>query len=433
MKHRVIIMLVVLLALLAAACAPASTPAPTPTQLPANDYSTQATDEPQAKATEPAAAANTPAANAPAATPAATPDIEKVIKPQPNDWKRGPDGAGVTIIEWSDFQCPYCAAVAPQLKRLADAYPNDVQIVFRHFPLPSHPLSLISAQAAEAAGAQGKFWEMNDMIFANQETWSAQSEADFRKTLAGYAEKIGLDVNQFNSELDTGKYKTKTQAAQDLAMQLGIGGTPFLLLNGEPWPQSLNYLSYNNLDGIVKYIVELPKKQYKEAPKMQIDKNKSYTATIKTDQGDIVLKLFADKAPLAVNNFVFLAKEGWYDGVTFHRVLADFMAQAGDPTGLGMGGPGYEFPNEITGLKFDKEGLLAMANAGPDTNGSQFFITYAPAPNLDAADPTKEAKYTIFGEVISGMDVAKKLTLRDPNNDPDTNGSVIKTITIEEQ
>ena len=91
------------------------------------------------------------------------------------------------------------------------------------------------------------------------------------------------------------------------------------------------------------------------------------------------MKLFADKAPLAVNNFVFLAKNGWYDGVTFHRVLTDFMAQGGDPTGLGLGGPGYSFANEVTGLKFDKEGLVAMANAGPDTNGSQFFITYGPA------------------------------------------------------
>jgi cyclophilin family peptidyl-prolyl cis-trans isomerase len=173
--------------------------------------------------------------------------------------------------------------------------------------------------------------------------------------------------------------------------------------------------------------------QYKEAPAMQIDQGKQYTATIKTGQGDIVVKLFADKAPLAVNNFVFLARNGWYDGVTFHRVLSDFMAQAGDPTGLGMGGPGYEFPNEVTGLKFDQEGLVAMANAGPDTNGSQFFITYGPATQLDAADPTKEANYTIFGEVIGGMDVARKLTPRDPQQGPDFKGSVIETITIEEK
>ena len=323
--------------------------------------------------------------------------------------------------------------MSPLLKRLADAYPNDVQIVYRHFPLPSHPLSFLAAEATEAAGAQGKFWEMEETIFANQTSFTNQSEADFRKTLDQYAQTIGLDMQQFGDDMDSGKYKDKVQAAQDLAVQLGLGGTPFLLLNGSPWPQTMNYLSYANLDGVVKYFVELPKKQFNAAPAMQIDKDKQYTATIQTDQGDIVVQLYADKAPLAVNNFVFLAKKGWYDGVTFHRVITDFMAQAGDPTGLGIGGPGYTFPNEITGLKFDKEGLLAMANAGPDTNGSQFFITYGPAPNLDAADPTKEAKYTIFGEVLSGMDVARQLTPRDPQQQPDFSGSLIKAITIEEK
>ena len=323
--------------------------------------------------------------------------------------------------------------MSPLLKRLADAYPNDVQTVYRHFPLPSHPLSFIAAEAAEAAAAQGKFWEMEEKIFANQQCFASQSEGEFRKTLSQYAQEIGLDVAKFTSELEAGKYKDKVQSAQDLAQQLGLPVTPFLLLNGSPWPEGMNYLSYTNLEGVVKYLVELPKRQYKEAPSMQIDKNKQYTATIKTDQGDIVVKLYADKAPIAVNNFVFLAKNGWYDGVTFHRVLPDFVAQAGDPTGLGLGGPGYEFANEVTGLKFDKEGLLAMANAGPNTNGSQFFITYGPTAQLDAADPAKEANYTIFGEVISGMDVARRLTPRDPNQNPDVLGSVIETITIEEK
>ncbi len=323
--------------------------------------------------------------------------------------------------------------MSPLLKRLADAYPNDVQTVYRHFPLPSHPLSFLAAEAAEAAGAQGKFWEMEEKIFTNQQSFANQAEADFRKTLTQYAQQIGLEVQKFNSDLDSGKYKDKVQSALDLAQQLGLPGTPFLLLNGTPWPQSVSYLSYNNLDGFVKYFVDLPKKQFKEAPAMQIDKNKQYTATLQTDQGDIVVKLFADKAPLAVNNFVFLAKNGWYDGVKFHRVLPDFVAQAGDPSGLGLGGPGYSFPNEVTGLKFDKAGLLAMANAGPDTNGSQFFITYGPAPQLDTADPAKEANYTLFGEVISGMDIARKLTPRDPQQNPDVNGSVIKTIKIEEK
>jgi cyclophilin family peptidyl-prolyl cis-trans isomerase len=292
---------------------------------------------------------------------------------------------------------------------------------------------MMATEASEAADAQGKFWEMEETIFKNQEAWTSQTPSEFRQTLSQYAQEIGLDVKQFDEELDSGKYEAKAQAAQDLAIQLQIPGTPFLLLNGSQFPQGVNYLAYPDLEGVVKYIVELPKLQYKEAPAMQIDQSKEYIATIKTDQGDIVIKLFADKAPLAVNNFVFLAREGWYDGVTFHRVLPDFMAQGGDPTGLGMGGPGYEFPNEVTGLKFDKEGLVAMANAGPDTNGSQFFITYGPAPQLDAQDPSKEANYTIFGEVISGMDVARKLTPRDPQQSPDFTGSVIETITIDEK
>jgi cyclophilin family peptidyl-prolyl cis-trans isomerase/protein-disulfide isomerase len=424
--RRSIVFGAALLALLLAACAPASTPAPTAPSTQSSAY---------AEPTSVAIATPMPEATAEAkpTQPVATPDMEKVLNPQSSDHKLGPDGAPVTIIEWSDFQCPYCAATAPLLKRLADAYPNDVQIVYRHFPLPSHPLALLAAEAAEAAGAQGKFWEMQELLMANQEQWTSSPEAEFRKTLREYADQIKLDTKKFDGELNSGQYKTQVQAAQDVAMQLGIPGTPFLLLNQEPWPQSMNYLSYNNLDGMVKYFVELPKKQYKEAPALQIDKSKEYIATIKTDQGDIVLKLFADKAPLAVNNFVFLAKNNWYDGVTFHRVLPDFMAQAGDPSGLGLGDPGYSFPNEVTGLKFDKEGLLAMANAGPDTNGSQFFITYGPAPQLDATDPTKEANYTIFGQVLSGMDVARKLTPRDPQQDPDTNGTVIKTITIEEK
>ena len=319
--------------------------------------------------------------------------------------------------------------MSPLLKRLADAYPKDAQIVFRHFPLPSHPLSYLAAEAAEAAGAQGKFWEMEEQIFANQQSFAGQSEADFRKTLDQFAQTIGLDQAKFNSDLDSGKYKAKVQAAQDLAMQLGLGGTPFLLINGQAWINQVNYQSETTLAKIVEYY----KKRYTQAPAMQIDQTKQYTATIQTDQGDIVVKLLADKAPLAVNNFVFLARNGWYDGVTFHRVITDFMAQAGDPTGYGVGDPGYSFPNEVTGLKFDKEGLVAMANAGPDTNGSQFFITYGPAPQLDATDPAKQANYTIFGEVVSGMDVARKLTPRDPQQNPDFTGSVIKAITIEEK
>jgi cyclophilin family peptidyl-prolyl cis-trans isomerase len=149
-------------------------------------------------------------------------------------------------------------------------------------------------------------------------------------------------------------------------------------------------------------------KQYGGPPPMVIDPSKRYTATIATDGGDIVIELFADKAPRTVNNFVFLAQDGYYDGVTFHRVIHGFMAQGGDPTGTGRGGPGYRFDDEFhPALRHDQPGILSMANAGPGTNGSQFFITYVATPHLDD-------RHTVFGRVISGMDVVEAIPERDP-------------------
>jgi cyclophilin family peptidyl-prolyl cis-trans isomerase len=164
---------------------------------------------------------------------------------------------------------------------------------------------------------------------------------------------------------------------------------------------------------------------YSAPPPFTIDPSRAYVATIKTAKGDIVIELLPDAAPVTVNNFVFLAREGFYDGVTFHRVLPGFMAQGGDPTGTGGGGPGYQFQDEISSLQFDGPGLLAMANGGPNTNGSQFFITYAPTPHLNGY-------HTIFGRVIRGMDVAQALTPRDPDQNPAEPGDVIQTILIDE-
>ena len=149
-------------------------------------------------------------------------------------------------------------------------------------------------------------------------------------------------------------------------------------------------------------------KKWNTPPQMTLDPKKKYTATFNTDKGDILVELFGDKAPRTVNNFVFLAREGFYDGTTFHRVIPDFMAQGGDPTGTGTGGPGYRFADEFDPtLKHNKPGLLSMANAGPNTNGSQFFLTHVPTPWLDG-------KHTIFGQVIQGMDVLLSIPPRDP-------------------
>jgi cyclophilin family peptidyl-prolyl cis-trans isomerase len=164
---------------------------------------------------------------------------------------------------------------------------------------------------------------------------------------------------------------------------------------------------------------------YSSIPKMQIDPTKTYLATFDTEKGEIVIELFAEKVPLTVNNFVFLANEGYYDNTTFHRVLPDFMAQGGDPTGSGGGGPGYSFPDEFhPDLSHDSAGILSMANAGPGTNGSQFFITFAPTPWLDG-------RHTVFGKVVKGMEVLFSITLRDPQFATDP-GDTINKITISE-
>lgn len=165
--------------------------------------------------------------------------------------------------------------------------------------------------------------------------------------------------------------------------------------------------------------------KYKQAPEMIIDVSKSYQATIKTEKGDMVFDLFAAQAPRTVNNFVFLAREGFYDGVIFHRVIDEFMAQTGDPTGTGRGGPGYQFADEFhPDLRHDEPGVLSMANAGPNTNGSQFFITHVATPWLDG-------KHAVFGKLREGKDVLMSIPPRDPS-DPDAPAVKMHTIEIHE-
>jgi cyclophilin family peptidyl-prolyl cis-trans isomerase len=168
-------------------------------------------------------------------------------------------------------------------------------------------------------------------------------------------------------------------------------------------------------------------KNFAAPPPMIIDPQKTYTATIQTEKGDIVLELFAKDTPITTNNFVFLACHGFYDGLTFHRVIPGFVAQGGDPTGTGAGGPGYAIPDEQDVASFDAPGMLSMAKAGPNTTGSQFFITYAPVPRLDP-------DFTVFGQVTSGMDVLESLTPRDPQTTPDApRGDKILRVDIEEK
>lgn len=364
-------------------------------------------------------------------TPGPTPE-SPFLPITATDWSKGLEAAPITLIEYSDFQCPYCAQLAPIIERLIEEFPNELRFVYRHLPLigtpeqPFHDKAALSTQAAEAAGKQGSFWEMHDLLFSRQSEWSAMSNADFQAWLIAAAGELKLDVDQFTEDLNSPELVRFAQSAWDTNVALGLQSTPTLIFNGNTWPSNVP-MDYWSLWAVIQLTL-LEERQYTECPEMAIDPTAQYIATLETEKGDIVLELYPDVAPLAVNSFIFLAQNGWFDGITFHRVIPGFVAQAGDPSGTGYGGPGYAFRNESSpDYTFDGPGVLAMANAGADSNGSQFFITYDATPQLNGG-------YTIFGHVISGMEVLESLTARDPSSDADLPpGDVILKVTIEQR
>jgi cyclophilin family peptidyl-prolyl cis-trans isomerase len=317
------------------------------------------------------------------------------------------------------------------MEQLLKDFPNDLRFVYRHFPLigtpesPKHDKTALATQAAEAAGKQGKFWEMHDLLFANQSDWSTLTVVDFQQWLINKAGELNLNVSKFTTDLTSQELVNLAQKGWDDGQKMKLPGTPTLFINGESWPGNVT-MNEANIASVIKLTL-IEDRQFTQCPPMSIDPTKQYIATLHTEKGDIVIELAADKAPLAVNSFIFLARNGWFDNVTFHRVIPGFVAQAGDPSGTGYGTPGYAFKNEISDLKFDAPGVVGMANAGADSNGSQFFITYSGQPTLDG-------KYTVFGHVIQGMDVATSLTPRDPSQiGALPSGDKILSVTIEEK
>ncbi len=317
----------------------------------------------------------------------------------------GPANAPVTLVIYSDFQCRNCALVAASMNELLAAHPTDLRLVYRHLPLSGeHDKAVIAAQAVEAADLQGKFWQMHDLLYASQGDWSALTAEAFEAWARDQATALGMDGERFQADLMSEAVKASVAQAVIFAAGLQTPVLPILLINGQPYR---GLADFDSLDQTVR-LYALTERQFSACPPMGIDPLKQYIATLHTANGEMVIQLYADKAPFTVNNFVFLARHGWFDGVTFHRVIPGFVAQSGDPSGTRMGNPGYLFGDEIDpSLRFDKPGVVAMANAGPNTNGSQFFITYGPAPHL-------EGGYTIFGQVIRGMEVLAAITARDP-------------------
>jgi cyclophilin family peptidyl-prolyl cis-trans isomerase/protein-disulfide isomerase len=359
------------------------------------------------------------------AEPTPAPSTESYFPPVSGaDFSIGPANAPVTIIEYCDFQAEGCRNMAMIIEELIQNH-DDIRFVFRPLPLINVlDKSDKAVIAALAANEQDKFWATYDLLFDKHADWVNLKPEAFNAWFMNETTALGMDGERLQAAINADKTETSMMSRYDAGKKLNLPAVPLVLINGSLQPSYL--LDYQSISDTVG-LIALGQKQFSQCPSFNVYPQKQYIVTLHTEKGDIAIQLFPDKAPLAVNSFVFLARQGWYDGVTFHRVIPGFVAQAGDPSGTGRGNPGYFFKNELSDLKFDKPGMVGMANNGADTNGSQFFITFAPAAHLDSG-------YTIFGQVISGLETAEQLRPRDP--DQGTNlapGDKILKVDIEEK
>lgn len=383
---------IILLSILLSACGTVTTSAPTatptlfiPTSVPPSPVSPCS-----ALSFEP-----TPGPEAPSLFP----------KVDPDEHTSGPEDAAVTIIEYSDFQCPTCSQVARILAYLREQYPDDLRLVYRQLPLVDiHDKAFAAAQASEAAAAQGKFWDFHNLLYGRYEEWVSLSRDEFDAWIFEQVPQLGLDLVTFQADYASEAIRKRLVDELYYNSTIGLVQTPFLLINGQMYFGPMDYIS---MDQVISLIV-LGEHQFNTCPPININPLKQYIATLYTEKGEIVIQLYADKAPVTVNSFVFLARNGWYDDITFFRVIPGKYVQTGDPSGTGFGNAGYFTIDEFNpSLKYDRPGVVGMYNPGGGTNGGQFFITVSALPQF-------EGLYTIFGQVLSGMDVLANLTPRDP-------------------
>ncbi|MEP7134040.1 MAG: peptidylprolyl isomerase [Chloroflexota bacterium] len=358
--------------------------------------------------------------------PTPGPDTPSIFPPiTAADHVRGPEDAAVTILDYSDYQDPRSGELAKATKQLLEENPNDIRLVTRPFPIYIvNDKSAYATLDVEAAAEQGKFWELNDLFFAQQANWINLSVEDFNQWVITQVTALGMNVEQFKTDRAREDIVAKVQKAWDAGHQINLPGTPIVVINGDLYQGPRDYASLND----IAHLIILGKRQFTTCPPFTVKTNKQYIATLHTAKGDVTIELFADKTPVTVNSFIYLAQNGWYDNITFHRVIPKLFAQTGDPSGTGKGNPGYYLITEILpSLTFNTPGMVAMTNSGPDTSGGQFFITYAPAAQFNG-------KYTIFGQVLTGMDILQSLTPRDTQPGANTPpGDKLINITIEEK
>jgi len=357
--------------------------------------------------------------------PPPLPTLASILPVSENDWIRGSPNAPITLLIYSDFQCPHCRDLSLLLTEIEQMHPDEVRIFYRHFPLlPIHDKASLASQAAEAAGAQGYFWKMSAMLFERQPEWAQLSPQAFLEWLGENLEDLALNQDQLLQDLNEGVFASKIEQDFYSAISAGLVGTPTIFINGK----LLQYAPTLSILEAALRLELLENQKWDDYPASMITLGVNYFAHLNFNLGEVVIQLFPDTAPLAVNSFVFLSRQGWYDNNPIFRVVPKVLVEMGDPSGTGLGDPGYHYPLEIDpALRFDQAGLVALSSSGPDTNGSQFFITLAPLPELNNT-------HTIIGRVIEGLEILTQLQARDALDDllipPE---GILQSITIEEQ
>ncbi len=366
--------------------------------------------------------------------------VERLGEISDADWAIGPEDAPLTILMYSDFQCPYCSLAGLALLEYQAAHADEVRYVYRHFPLPYHAKAPAAAYAANAAGKQDEalFFEVEHLLYEEQAAW-AQLETD-EEFEAWIREKIqsidSIDYEQWEKDFNDETMRAELAAAFDEASATGlIEGTPTLFLNMNSFKGGWEAAT---LDKYLSYF-KLQREFYTELPPIVIDAEKDYRAVVETTKGTLTIDLLESDAPAAVNNFVFLASEGWYDGNPFYRVEPGFIAETGDKAGSGLGNPGYYFAGDENDLLYGEIGMVGMVNGGEDKNGSKFFLSddltaYYTGKITALNESSKEenrisedqismevekelaklsAAYPIFGRVVEGAELIPELTTDD--------------------
>lgn len=339
------------------------------------------------------------------------------------DWAIGPVDAAATFVVYCDFQDAACQKFDAVIRQLITLHPDAVRLVYRPFPLvPVHDKASLADQAAWAAAAQGAFWPMHDLLYTRYAEWASLSPESFKDWLYSTLPSIRLDAVRFRADIEGRRYEANVAASYNQGVASGIPGVPYVFLNGDLYTFGPSLL---NMEGQVRLIL-LRQRQFSTYPAMRINLAAQYVAHISLNIGQVDIQLWADKAPIAVNSFVFLARQSWYDGSPVFRVTPGSLVEMGDPTGTGIGGPGYTFDLEIHDAStFDRSGLVAMSSSGPGTNGSRFFITLSPQRSLDGSR-------TIIGRVTRGLDLLNSLPARDPLTDLlKPAPAVMETVSIE--